>query len=318
MNTTVKYNLSTAGQKAALIAGRTAAATVTEVMSFEDAGLIDAMKIDGAGSLSLDTAQSLYGAGYGGRTLYLDAPPVDVADLVARWVAFRTGVEAEKANAEAEARQRSEAAAEQARIKAAADFPVVEGILVALEAEPTASIKDLGLASCSFYGIATTAGGYLTVTPEQHARLKAVITRRDQIEEDQKKAAAAAKAKVLQDEVDQHGGYVFPVQGGMATFLERGLWLGGQSKRWVGTFSKARSVDKFLEAPRGEFSFNVMGLSAGDLVQGGGYDTNSKGKRRNESEWFGRVVSVSADQIVVRVYDSRTEAMASKTKEVAS
>lgn len=56
MNVTVnvKYRLSQAGQKAALLAGRTASKEVVEAMALDDAAQIDTLTVESDGTLSLD------------------------------------------------------------------------------------------------------------------------------------------------------------------------------------------------------------------------------------------------------------------------
>lgn len=57
MNANVKYSFSQAGQKAAIIAGKPATATVSEVMQFDDAALIDKLTILTDGSMQFDATR---------------------------------------------------------------------------------------------------------------------------------------------------------------------------------------------------------------------------------------------------------------------
>ena len=64
-------------------------------------------------------------------------------------------------------------------------------------------------------------------------------------------------------------------------------------------------------------TFDVCSLDVGDCIQGGGYDTNSRGKRRNESEWFGVVIANGDDALIVRILDSRSACFAAAKKVAA-
>ena len=100
----------------------------------------------------------------------------------------------------------------------------------------------------------------------------------------------------------------------MTSFKGFNLWKSGQTKRWVGVFSAPKGIDRFLTSPKGEFVFHVADLQPGTTIQGGGYDTNSRGKRRNESEFFGVVVSNTEERIVVDSHNTRAAAMSAAKK----
>jgi hypothetical protein len=95
--------------------------------------------------------------------------------------------------------------------------------------------------------------------------------------------------------IAEHGGYRWE-HTGLCNFIGFNLWSSGQTKRWVGIFTQPK------------------GMEPGQCIQGGGYDTNSRGKRRNESEWFGVVVSNAADALVVNICDSRSACFSAAKK----
>jgi len=109
--------------------------------------------------------------------------------------------------------------------------------------------------------------------------------------------------------VEQYGGYMWATPGGMCDFLGYRLWNQYQTRRWVGVFTSPKGISRFCESPRRELSFDISGLEPGDCIQGGGYAENSRGKRREQTEFFGVVISNSDDRLVVKVCDSRSEAL---------
>ena len=315
-NVNVTYNLSAAGQKAALIAGRCASATVTETMTLEDPALIEALAIGADGSLSLDARWSP-GMQWGPSEshLSLGVPPASLSHLI---FAYRSHCAAWKtACAVKEAKElAAKQAAEQATAaQLAQDAPLVESMIAALEATDLLTPIPANT-RCDFYCelYADSPRRTLLMTPEQTNRMIAVR----QARENAATEAAAAKKAAIQAEreamIAEHGGYLWRPEAGMCDFAGMGLWLSGQSKRWVGIFTNSRGIASFLDSPRGEHTFEISGLSAGDCIQGGGFDTNSRGRRRNESEFFGVVVRNDDSGLVVKIVETRTAAFAASKK----
>ena len=287
MNAKVTYRLSQAGQKAALLVGRTATSQVSETMEFADVSLIDKLRICPDGTMEYARA------GYGFPDL--DAPPVDLSDLInaiEMWSAAKIAAESE----------RQRLADEATKTKAEADYPVVDALLASFEALPLDAKDEQPRHG---YSIAKGYSQPYTVAPEQRARFQARQKAREEFEAQAKAAAEQAKADTRAAMIAEHGGIVFPVEAGMCSFIGQGLWNSGQSKRWVGIFSAMKGIDNFCDSPRGEHSFGVSALHRGHCIQGAGYDTNSRGKRRSETEWFGVVVRCDENEIVVDLHDSR-------------
>lgn len=314
MNVTVKYNLSQAGQKAAIIAGKPATAQVSEVMQFDDAALIDRMTILPDGSMQFDATRTGNIWAATSKTLYMDAPPADLASLIAAWDAQMAVNNIAAEQREREIKEREERTATAAREKAEHDLPLVEAILTELEALPLdASTKGTGVVTSGdkyFYGFADGLNG----TAEQIQRATAIILKRAAVADAAKLEADRLKAEARTAMIAEHGGIVFKVEAGMCSFLGENLWAGGQTKRWVGIFSGPKGIDSFLDSPRGEHVFSVASLKCGECIQGGGYDTNSRGKRRNESEWFGVVVRNDETEIVIDLHDSRAATIKAAAK----
>jgi hypothetical protein len=319
MNVTVKYNLSQAGQKAALIAGKTATASVTEVMSFDDPSLIDKLTINTDGTMSLN-ADSGSRKEYGDATLYLDAPPADLASLLNILDAHCAANLEMQAAQERERTEKREAEARAAQEKLDADSPLVDAILEEFEAMPLdaplpVTIECVGNSIYHFrVRAAVGAGSFLSSSKEQKDRANVVLAARAKAKTEADAAKTAAKEAAKEAMIAEHGGIVFPVEGGLCAFTGQSLWSGGQSKRWVGIFTTPKGIDTFLDSARGEHSFAVGGLNRGDCIQGAGFDTNSRGKRRSETEWYGVVVRVSDTEIVVDLCDSRSATIKAAAK----
>lgn len=306
MKANVKYCLSQAGQKAALISGRPATSTVAETMEFEDTHLIDKLHINTDGTMSYDRA------GYSWPSL--DAPPANLAELIATIEAWST---AKRAAEDATKRE----AEEKARLLAERSFPVVERLLAAFEAMPLDSpAPPAGLSAYGFDDVTArgTDGYILSSTPEQRARRDKRFAERKAFADEKAAAEKAAKLAAREAMIAEHGGIVFPVEAGMCSFTGQGLWSSGQSKRWVGIFSAMKGIDSFCDSPRGEHSFGVSALHRGHCIQGGGYDTNSRGKRRSETEWFGVVVRCDENEIVVDLHDSRAATIKAAVNELSA
>lgn len=310
-NVKVTYNLSAAGQKAALIAGRNASQTVTETMTLEDAALLDKVTIGADGSLSLDASKSFW-RGQTYTALALDVPPLTLAEVLAAQVAYIAAIDA-KLDAERIVREAKEAEEKRARdLKLAHDGPIVDSILAEVEALDVFAPLPAGFAC---YGGMIRDGHELSLNAEQSKRRDAISAARLKALTDAEKAEADAKAARIAAMVAKNGGYLWGLAGNkMCSFLGFELWSGGQTKRWVGIFTTVKGISSFLDSPRGEFVFDVSGLAVGDCIQGGGYDTNSRGKRRNESEWFGVVVRNDSNALVVKICNSRAATFAAAKK----
>jgi|SRR5579872_2643408 len=305
MNVTVTYRLSAAGQKAALLAGRPASQTVTEMMALDNPVLLDKISIGPDGSLALDVTKQ-YGRWAIHETLALDAPPQNVAEVIDAYSTLRSRVDAKIAEEEQEEAARAQKEREEKEAKAARDFPVVEEILAELEALDPLAKTDLRMPVVSYHYFYDRYGTILTTTDEQWQRTLKVVAARESAEKAVKEAAAKAKEEQHTKMIEEYGGYLWKPEGGFCNFLGFNLWSGGgQSRRWVGIFTEPKGVAEFLDSPRGEHTFKVEDLKRGDCIQGGGFDTNSRGRRRNESEWFGIVIRNDENGLVVRILDSR-------------
>jgi hypothetical protein len=311
----VTYHLSPAGQKAALLAGLPASALQQAVLLLNDPGLIDRLQILADGSLQYATFRKF------------DAPFSIADDLVLQ---DQAELEQEKqANAQRELEQkqaREKRQAEEAALlveKIAAHKDKVAEILKAVEATSKLELNGSGVQvyqSTTYYGIqeniVTHAGvGEYRCDDADYAALKALKKDIATQEEAQKKADKEAKAEALKTMLAENdGGYVFKREGDMTDFKGYNFWCAHQTKRWVGIFSGARGIDTFLDSPRGEWTFDVSSLEPGDMIQGGGYDSNSRGKRRNESEFFGLVLKNEPERLIIWKGASRSDVMKEKVR----
>lgn len=318
MNVTVTYALSAAGRMAALVAGRPSIARQVEVLEAGD--MLARCTVNAAG-LAVFEASPVYGPGP-----ELDAPPTCLADVVLNYDEYYAARQARLDADNASLVARAVISRDEFLARMLADKPVFDAALAAFEA------SDLGAADAAqVWGHGVQAGWNvavdlsalegckqarcgvgetLAVSAADAVRIESVIRDRSERRKAEQTAAIAAKAAAIAAEIAEHGGFVFPVSAGMCEFRGRNLWQGGQTVRWVGTFTEARGIDRFLDSPRGEFAFGVAGLKPGDRIQGGGYEKKYNGKRRHESEFFGVVVSVGHSEIVVREYPSRAAALA--------
>lgn len=312
VNVTVKYRLSAAGQRAALVAGRPATSTATETMTIDDPALLDHLTIQPDGSLVLDVT-GYPGGCYHSKLLYLDAPPSSIKEVLQLWGAYSDEVKAAREAEAAAERARQEEAARKAAEKAAHDAPLVEALLSELEAlDPLADLP-AGI-SLDYFGTLERDRYRYTQTQEQITRAKALYEKRNQARADAKAAAKRAEQEAREAMVAEHGGYLWQPEAGMCDFLGFGLWCSGQSRRWVGIFTQPKGIERFLDSPRGEFTWEIGSLQRGDCIQGGGFDTNSRGKRRNQTEWFGVVIRNDDSGLVVKICDSRAAALAAAKK----
>lgn len=322
MNVTVKYNLSAAGQRAALLAGRCASATVTETLPLEDTSLLDQLTIAPDGSLSFDATctRILGGPLWTSTDLRLDAPPATVAEIIAAYTAYRAHVDEQAVQVAAERAAKEVVVVAERQAAIERDAAEVASILDELESIAPGDPLPPNLRCDGPYQRDVYRRGTLTalsITADDIARLQAVAKARQTAKEQADAAKAAAKDAERDALIKQHGGMWWMPQGGMCQFLGYGLWQSGQTKRWLGVFTTPKGISTFLDSPRGEFTFGVSSLSPGDCVQGGGYDTNSRGKRRNESEWFGVVVRNDDTGLVIRQCASRSACFAA-VKEIAA
>jgi hypothetical protein len=308
----VMYSLNDEGRKQAVIAGRPATAEVVEYMEIDRAqlpGLMDVISVKDDGSLELAVRTSVFYAGT--DTDKLSAPPAGVLDA-ARVLRELKAAEA----AEQEARQKR---IEQERIEREAKQQAQDQLVRELldQWEQLGPLDKLPAGyRLSSTSVDLRGGGTVWPTAQDvRDRMRGLCERREAAVA-AAKAAEKARIEAERDaEIAEHGGFVFAAPGGMCDFTGRNLWNKGQTRRWVGIFSNAKGIDTFLDGPRKEHTWDVRSLTPGDCIQGGGYDTNSRGRRRDETEFFGVVVRVDTDQIVVRVVDSRAEALTIARKE---
>ena len=191
----------------------------------------------------------------------------------------------------------------------------VEEILAEVEKDPLAALPlKVTFDYDGYSAVFAQQGIRLTPTAEQRPRITAIQKARKAAAEAKAAEKKEAEAKRRQEMVEEFGGYRWELAANMTDFTEFGLWKNGQDKRWVGTFSGPRGIDAFLPSPRGEQTYDVSGLTPCDCIQGGGYNQNTKGRRSNESEFFGVVVSRDEKAIVVDIAESRTEALAKAAK----
>lgn len=315
----VTYRLSAAGQKAALIAGRCASQIVTEPMQLDDPALLDSVAIGSEGSLSLDVrcCQRYVYAGLGiPADLAFDAPPATLAEIVSAWRAHVAALDAAFAERDAKRAADEQAAKLAADAKRAADEPILDAILDELEVlDPLADLPAGRTLTLDYYG-KTWQGpaGQLFATDGQKARLTALNIARTKAKEAAARAKAEAIEAMIAEHVAEHGGYRWTVEAGMCDFRGFNLWAGSQTRRWVGIFTAPKGIDSFLDSPRGEHTFEISSLVAGDCIQGGGYDINSRGWRRNQSEFFGVVIRNDDTGLVVKITDSRAAALKAAAK----
>lgn len=306
MNANVKYELSQAGQLAAILAGRTATQYVTEALEVGD--LLARCRVTAAGALEFDGTES-----YSLDRPRLDAPPTTLTDVVAVVDATRAQrqavLDAAAAKVKAEQDLRLALVGEHKPV-----FDAALDVLRALDCDASAAISiyrndphAVRLLPVAVFGVLPDL---LYVSREDVAVLDGVISDRSKASAERKAQVAREAADKIAAEIAEHGGFVFPVAAGMCKFKGRNFWETGQTVRWVGTFSEARGIDRFLDSPKGEFVFDVAGLKVGGRIQGGGYEKQYNGKRRHESEFFGVVVSLGDSEIVVRKYSTRAGALA--------
>lgn len=307
---TVSYLLTETGRKAAILADRPATREVTEAMQAEvQPALLDLLTLGSDGRLTLPIPSVAYP--YANTIqVALDAPPHSVEDLAAHYADVRTRLE--RMIQEEAARKNAARAEEEARERAKvdADRAIVEAALASLEAgteEPNVKID------ATYTGAGLQVDGRrLTLDSTAQNRLTLVAAARRKAEiarkEAEKQAREAAKQKKKEDSVRDHGGYLF--DGGMTGFSGYGLWDGGGTeKRWVGVFSAVRGIDRFLDNPRGEHRWDVSDLRPGECIQGGAYDQDRRGRRRNEIEWFGKVTRNDDSGLVIKPCKTRSEAL---------
>jgi len=308
----VTYRLSDAGQKAALLAGRPASKIITDCLPLDPA-VIDSLMIASDGSLSYDASRTYYiKYGIGGRDFALDDAPASLSALVAAHQAFITAAEAEgeafHAKLQAEEEERKRKAAEILERESA----IAEPIIVAAEhSDPSSPLPD-GV-RIEYQTVYDTHHRRLSITDDQRQRVNAVIKLREDAATAAKAAKRAARDAEIAAIVAEYGGYMWEVNGGMCDFMGYRLWASYQSKRWVGTFTAPKGIAHFCNSARGEHVFDISWLKSGDCIQGGGYSENSRGKRREETEFFG-VVLRNDDRLVVSICDSRSEAIAKSRK----
>ena len=97
MNVNVKYRLSAAGQRAALLAGRTASATVTESLPLLDPAKIDQITVDSTGSPQYDASPSYSPSTWEVPSRYLELyePPDSADEVIAAVFVLRVKQEAQ-------------------------------------------------------------------------------------------------------------------------------------------------------------------------------------------------------------------------------
>jgi hypothetical protein len=305
MTVNVKYQLSTAGQRAALIAGRPATSTVTEDLELVSPDQLAICEISGDGKPYLYLESSFVNGFFFGSPSF-DAPPASLQEVIDTWTAHRARIDAEIAAAAAERKAREDAARLEAEQKAAHDAPLVEALLAELEQLDPLAPLPVEFANLSFSHYSKSASQLERWKAIEAVRAKAASAAAA-AEKQAKEAARAAK-------IAEHGGHWWEPVASFCDFRGYELWSGGQTRRWVGTFSAAKGIDKFLNNPRGEFTWDTSQLERGACVQGGGFDTSSRGRRRNESEWFGVVVRNDEGGLVIAIERTRAAALQASSK----
>jgi hypothetical protein len=271
-----------------------------------DPAYLDDVSIDLQGGLSLELSRTYR---YGFSALQLDAPPSGLADAVTAWKTYKALVDAKIAAKEAEENERrARAEAEEAAARTA-DEPEIERILAKIEAADPLEPEPGGIRVEYGGQIYPSGRPFLRMTAAQKARGITWYNAH---------AAALQAAKIAKKDAEQaerdariaeHGGHYWLAEGGMCNFVGYDLWGGGQTRRWVGVFTEPKGVKNFLDNPRGEKIWDVRSLVPGDCVQGAGFDTNSRGKRRNESEFFGVVIRNDDTGLVIKMVSSRAAAL---------
>ena len=293
----VHYRLSPAGQRAALLQGKPAAADNYCELPIESPDQLAQLEIDSKGIPSL-TLLCVAGFHTGPE---LDAPPSSLGELLAIRQRAVDAIEQKKQREQQEAADRE--AARLARIEE--DRSAVEELLTAAAAADP--LGPMGFVNYPTFIVAKGAARQCYLAPEHFPRIQALWDRKAKAEKDREDAEKAAKEVATEKMLDTYGGHRWELSSGFCDFRGFNLWLSGQSKRWVGIFTQPRGIDSFLSSPKGEFTWDISSLTRGQCIQGAGFDTNSRGKRRSESEWFG-VVIANDDALVIRLAGSRAEA----------
>jgi len=317
---TMKYRLSETGRKQAILLDRPALETVSETAPTEiTPQLLEKLEIQADGSLVLDRAQ-----GHGNVCFCyheLDRPPADVLDLDQMWQEKVTACEALGRENKAQQEREGKAHADQKRQAIERDLPEASRILAEIQAlDPLKPLPTVTmLPGWPDWGVSIGPQGeagaksHYSLSEEMYNAFYEIVQKRVHARGEAAKAAIQAAREAVerkkQEAVAEHGGYVWTTENGYCGLVGYGLWSGSQDKRWVGVFTEARGIDRFLDNPRGEQIWNVASLQAGERIQGGGYDTNSRGRRRNESQFFGVVLRNDSDTLVVKIMDSRTDAL---------
>jgi hypothetical protein len=286
-------------------------------MELGDLSMLDHISIGADGALSFDATKYTkdwhhYSHNY---SLDLDAPPDAITDVLTAWLALQASVDGEYA------RKREEEAASKAanllaeQEKRTADVALVDAYIADYAAADP--LVDTRQPPATDYRRMV----YVARDTDWHYTTEAQATRIGQLNETWTKARTAAKeaAEAAKEDarnaiIAEHGGYWWQPEAGMCDFRGYDLWSAGQTRRWVGIFTQPKGIDSFLDSPRGEHTFHVSQLAAGDCIQGGGYDTNSRGRRRNESEFFAVVIRNDDSGLVVKMCDSRAKTMAAAKK----
>ena len=242
------------------------------------------------------------------RNMKLDTLPADLADLVARSRAWKEAEEQRKAREQAEYEERHarHLAESAARMRAAAAETYTR-MLERWKSDPDSfdSLVESPYRYSDGIGSDTEriAAAELVDTINGYVRVR-------------KLAAGAAireawsKDRSLPFQVSAAGYASFRDWDGKYHHVDLPeLWEAGQSRRWIGHFTSGRKIDQFLENPKRESAWDVGALAAGDCIQGGGHDVNSRGKRRYETSWFAVVTAVGDGQIRLRFHKSRVECL---------
>lgn len=292
------YRLSPAGQKAALLAGRSGAEMQVADLPLSDPSLLEHCQIDSAGVVSIHADRCRYASDEMNKLEAFDAHPENADAVILAAVAVaRKNAELEAARQIAQKAERVESSSR--RIDE--DMAKMASFRAGYEADP----------EIDWYK------GYLSGVKidEDHPRYaewRAAVTeyeawRTEKLAERKAREEQAAQAK--QAAIGAAGGFFWNVPGGYCDFTGYDIWKSGQERRWVGVFDQPKGISRFLDSPKGEHSFDVSGLIPGECIQVAGFDVSSKGRRRHESEWFGVVVKNDSDSLVVRACPTRVEAL---------
>jgi len=316
MNATITYRLSEAGRKASIIAGGDGKRDQTILVpndAIEFAFVLATGKVSDKGEVFLDTYVSNELSGY-------SAPEFDSPQTAASILGYYSALK------ESKARKEQEAAAERTAKTLA--------VLTERTLEPhaiDATITEDGITGRATYTYFTPKWPYgcddaVVNSPEAQAWVLELERSKDaaraeadvqaRIDLDEKKIKAAEELKARRERAaarlarvlelgGQDGDLLLKVEDGALAQVPSGCWESHKrGKNWLATISvdpsKPGGLDRsFQPKAKGDIYYLVGGLSAGDAVEFGA-DYYSGGGRKNPTRYYGFIVAIAGDALVLR------------------